>query len=204
VILVNGYSASASEVIAGSLQDYNRALIIGTPTYGKATAQIILPLDTNIDLGSQAPLHNDGSFLKLTVSRLYRVTGASVQALGVQPDVVLPSPEKAVLHREADEARALPNSSIAPNKYYRPYPPLTKAPLQAVVTAMEAQGLFKEEKHPDSASFVMTGLSDEQKWQDADPILKTTTDQIRQALQSDPYMEAAFRVACQMHKTTTE
>ncbi|TDX00852.1 S41 family peptidase [Dinghuibacter silviterrae] len=202
LLLVNGYSASASEVIAGSLQDYNRAIIIGTPTYGKATAQVILPLDTNIDLNGGASLQNSGNFIKLTVSRLYRVTGASVQALGVQPDVVLPAPAGAIEHREADEPRALLNSTIAPNKYYRPYPPLAKAPLQAVVAAMESAGLFKPGTH--SSTFVMTGPKDEQKWLEADLVLKTTTDQIRQALQGDPYMEAAYRVACQMHKSPTE
>jgi carboxyl-terminal processing protease len=202
ILLVNGYSASASEVIAGSLQDYNRALIVGTPTYGKATAQVILPLDTNIDLDGQAPMHPSDNFLKITVSRLYRVTGASVQALGVQPDVTLPLPEGTVVRREADHPRALPNTTIAPNKYYRPYPPIAKADLQAVITNMESQGLFKEGKH--TASFVMTGLADEQKWLNADPLLKTTTDQIMQALQGDPYMEAAYRVACQMHKKPSE
>ena len=50
LILVNGYSASASELVAGSLQDYNRALIVGSSTYGKATGQVVLPLDTTIDI----------------------------------------------------------------------------------------------------------------------------------------------------------
>lgn len=202
ILLVNGYSASASEVIAGSLQDYNRALVVGTPTYGKATAQVVLPLDTNISLRESAPPKTGGSFLKLTVSRLYRVTGASIQATGVQPDILLPAPAGAVFHREADEPTALPPSAVAPNKYYRPYPPLPKAALQTLAAGMEAEGLFQTRTH--TPTFTMASPSDEQKWLEADPLLKTTTEQIRQALQGDPYLEAAFRIACQMHKNSTE
>ena len=50
ILMVNGYSASASEMVAGTLQDYNRAVIVGSPTYGKATAQVVLPMDTTINL----------------------------------------------------------------------------------------------------------------------------------------------------------
>lgn len=201
ILLVNGYSASASEVIAGSLQDYNRALIVGTPTYGKASAQVILPLDTNISLGDAATLKPGSSFLKLTVSRLYRVTGASVQATGVQPDVLLPVPEGAVFRREADEPLALRPSSVDPNKYYRPYPPMSKAPLQTLASNAQGEGLFKSGT-THAPSFIMASPADEQKWLDADPVLKTASEQIRQALQEDPYLEVAFRLACQMHKTS--
>jgi carboxyl-terminal processing protease len=202
ILLVNGYSASASEVIAGSLQDYNRALIVGTPTYGKATAQVVLPLDTNISLREAPPVSEGGNFLKLTVSRLYRVTGASVQATGVQPDILLPAPAGAVFHREADEPTALAPSTVAPNKYYKPYPPIAKTDLQTLVAGMEAEGLFQKGTH--TPTFTMTSPADEQKWLEADPLLKTTTEQIKQALEEDPYLEAAFRVACQMHKNSSE
>ncbi|MFC0520300.1 carboxy terminal-processing peptidase [Mesonia maritima] len=82
VVLVNHFSASASEFFSAAMQDYNRALIVGTPTHGKASAQVILPLDeTDQDLG----------FVKLTVEKFYRSTGRSHQGIGVQPDILLPS-----------------------------------------------------------------------------------------------------------------
>lgn len=191
ILLVNGYSASASEVIAGSLQDYNRALIVGTPTYGKATAQVVLPLDTNIVYGNPGSLQPGANFIKLTISRLYRVTGASVQTLGVQPDILLPVPKGAVFRREIDEPQALPPSEVEPNKYYRPYPPIDKAPLRVLAAGIDSA----------KATFMMASPADEQKWLDVDPILKTATDQLKRILQDDPYMEVAYRVACQMHKT---
>jgi carboxyl-terminal processing protease len=193
ILLVNGYSASASEVIAGSLQDYNRALIVGTPTYGKASAQVILPLDTNINLGEAASLKPTGSFLKLTVSRLYRVTGASVQATGVQPDILLPVPPGAEFRREADAPFALSPTTVDANKYYRPYPPIVKDPLRQLVSGLGPAP---------APTFTMVIPADEQKWIGADPVLKTADEQIREILQVDPYMEVAFRVACQMQKTS--
>ena len=90
VLMVNGYSASASEMVAGTLQDYHRAVIVGTPTYGKATAQVVLPMDTTVDLQKNFTNIQSDSYLKITVSQLYRVNGTSAQATGVQPDVVLP------------------------------------------------------------------------------------------------------------------
>lgn len=192
ILLVNGYSASASEVIAGSLQDYNRALIVGTPTYGKATAQVVLPLDTNVAYANPGSLQPGANFLKLTISRLYRVTGASAQTIGVQPDILLPVPKGAVFRREIDEPQALPASVVEPNKYYRPYPPIDKSPLRALAAGIDSA----------RATFTMTSPADEQKWLDADPILKTATEQLKRILQDDPYMEVAYRVACQMHKTS--
>ncbi|MEM6515203.1 MAG: S41 family peptidase [Bacteroidota bacterium] len=81
VVLVNSFSASASELFAGVMQDYQRAIIVGSPTLGKASAQVILPLDSNRDLG----------FSKLTVEKFYRITGQSHQSQGVIPDIILPS-----------------------------------------------------------------------------------------------------------------
>ncbi|MAP55994.1 S41 family peptidase [Altibacter sp.] len=80
LLLVNGFSASASEFFAGAMQDYNRAIIVGTPTYGKSSAQTILPLSNEKSLG----------YCKITVDQFYRVTGKSLQSEGVIPDIQLP------------------------------------------------------------------------------------------------------------------
>jgi carboxyl-terminal processing protease len=145
LVLVNGSSASASEMVAGTLQDYNRALIVGSPTYGKATAQVVLPMDTTIDLEHFNPEMKASSYLKVTISKLYRVNGSTAQMAGVNPDVLLPDPPESMTQREADERFVLPPRPIAANKYYLPLPGLPVAEERAVAKkAMSAIPFFKE------------------------------------------------------------
>ncbi len=79
VVLVNGGSASASEIVAGALQDHKRAVILGTKTFGKGSVQTILPLD-------------DNSALRLTTARYFTPKGRSIQATGIVPDIVIENP----------------------------------------------------------------------------------------------------------------
>ena len=120
VIMVNGYSASASELVAGTLQDYNRAVIIGSATYGKATEQVILPLDTTVTPETIVKKQTENS-IKVTIGKIYRVNGTTAQFTGVQPDIVLPDVLDAYIDREADQPFALHPDLIAANKYYTPY-----------------------------------------------------------------------------------
>jgi carboxyl-terminal processing protease len=142
VILVNGYSASAAELVAGTLQDYNRAVIIGSPTYGKATMQVVLPMDTTANYENAGQKLSE-NYLKVTISKLYRVNGSTAQFKGVQPDIVLPDILDAYITKEAGEPYALHPSVIDANKYYTPYAPLPiKTLAEAVKTEIDTNKYF--------------------------------------------------------------
>ncbi len=101
VVLVNGGSASASEIVAGALQDHKRAVIMGTQSFGKGSVQTILPLGNN-------------TAIKLTTARYYTPSGRSIQAKGIVPDIVAEDPATAGLDnafrlREADLDKHLTN-----------------------------------------------------------------------------------------------
>lgn len=101
VVLVNGGSASASEIVAGALQDAKRAVIMGTQTFGKGSVQTILPLGNN-------------TAIKLTTARYYTPSGRSIQAKGIVPDIITEDPaaaaqEGALRLREADLEHHLTN-----------------------------------------------------------------------------------------------
>jgi len=124
-IMVNGGSASASEILAAAMQDYKRAVVIGSPTFGKGTVQKLVSVDDGLDLGTRMRLATarDAAMaapigsVKLTMQKFYRVNGGSTQQRGVVPDVLLPDPYMYVELGERRDKTALPYDVIAPATY---------------------------------------------------------------------------------------
>lgn len=102
VILINGGSASASEIVAGALQDHRRAIVVGTKSFGKGSVQSLIPL------------RGDGA-MRLTTARYYTPSGRSIQALGISPDIVVKQPVPPPVDPDAvvEEKSAVPERSEA-------------------------------------------------------------------------------------------
>jgi carboxyl-terminal processing protease len=121
IVLVNGGSASASEIVAGALQDHKRAVVMGTQTFGKGSVQTVLPLSSK-------------AAIKLTTARYYTPNGRSIQAKGIEPDIVVeetPNGGSRDRLREADLGRHLAADKDAKESKEAPKPAAPKAPEKA-------------------------------------------------------------------------
>ena len=131
VVLINGGSASASEIVAGALQDHQRAVVVGTKSFGKGSVQTIMPMQGN-------------GAMRLTTARYYTPSGRSIQALGVEPDIIVdfvrpepvdPDAEETPERRsEADLRGAISNDSLTDDE---------RAQLEADRAAQEAAAKLK-------------------------------------------------------------
>jgi len=144
-VLVNRFSASASEIFSGAIQDYGRGLIIGEQTYGKGTVQNLIDLNR---LSSQKNL-NLGQ-VKLTIAKYYRVNGGSTQNLGVVPDISYPTMIDPKDFGESSEPSALPWDEIKSadfNRYAdltKLLPEINKKHLQRISSNKDFQNLIED------------------------------------------------------------
>ncbi|MBK8623373.1 MAG: carboxy terminal-processing peptidase [Saprospiraceae bacterium] len=139
VIMVNQFSASASEIIAAAMQDYGRAIVVGTPTFGKGTVQRFFDLDRAIRGYSELkPLGN----VKMTVQKFYRINGGSTQLQGVIPDITLPDLYAHIDVGEKEYENAMTWTEIKPVKFSQNVVELTQK------NALVAKSKSRVDKHP--------------------------------------------------------
>lgn len=148
-VLVNRYSASASEIFAAAIQDYARGVIIGQQTFGKGTVQNLYSLDQYVRRPDEAGLGQ----LTLTIGKYYRVTGESTQHRGVKPDIALPSSIDTELVGESVRETALPWDTIRTTKFQ------AGAPLDSTISSLMASHNSRSKDDPDY-QYLMAGIHD--------------------------------------------
>lgn len=114
MVMINEYSASASEIFAAAIQDYSRGIVVGTQSYGKGTVQRHVGIDANMGFMMQS---NELGSLKLTLQKFYRINGGSTQLKGVQPNIMLPDLYMYGKNREQDNPTALGWDEIPKTAY---------------------------------------------------------------------------------------
>jgi len=148
-VLVNRYSASASEIFAAAIQDYARGVIIGQKTFGKGTVQNLYSLDQYV----RRPEDEGLGQLTLTIGKYYRVTGESTQHRGVVPDIALPSHIDAELIGESVRESALPWDTIRTTKFQ------AGEPLDTTISSLTANYNSRTEDDPDF-QYLVDGIRD--------------------------------------------
>jgi carboxyl-terminal processing protease len=139
VVLVDRFSASASEIFAAAIQDYRRGIVIGQQTFGKGTVQNLYELDQY----SHSQADRGLGQLTLTIGKFYRVNGGSTQHRGVIPDIALPSAIDAATIGESSRDRALPWDQIAATRFQM------SQPLDAAIAELSRYGKTELARNPD-------------------------------------------------------
>jgi carboxyl-terminal processing protease len=182
VIMVNTFSASASEIMAAAMQDYKRAIIVGSEhTYGKGTVQRIFDLDQALS-GTYASLKPFGS-VKLTTQKFYRINGGTTQLKGVVPDIVLPDLYKYVKVGEKELEKVMPWDQITP-AFYKEYPRSS-----TFVDKLKDNSLKRQKDNPTFQQIEAAALR-----------LKTRQDQTKFTLNLEKYREEQKKIQAEEQK----
>jgi len=120
LVLVDQTTASASELLAGTLKIYNRAVIVGANTFGKFTGQLILPLNREMSNANRFTAENKTGFVKVTTERTYLADGISYQAVGIKPNIELPCLFNSIDYREAGLEHSFKSDTIDKDDNFKP------------------------------------------------------------------------------------
>ncbi len=164
-VLVNRYSASASEIFAAAIQDYARGVIIGQQTFGKGTVQNLYSLDQYV----RRPDDQGLGQLTLTIGKYYRVTGESTQHRGVSPDIELPSPINAELVGESVRDSALPWDTIRTARFK------SGNPLDQTIADLAVSHQERSKLDPDFR-FLVNGIEDVEESQSRKTVSLSITE----------------------------
>ncbi|WP_337154552.1 carboxy terminal-processing peptidase [Proteus terrae] len=230
VVIVNRFSASASEIFAAAMQDYGRALIVGEQTFGKGTVQQYRPLTRVYDQMLSPDWPGLGS-VQYTIQKFYRINGGSTQLKGVTPDLFLPSFDSAEMG-ESFEDNALPWDSISPASYQlseysdklkAALTPLTEQHTKRIANDREFSYIFADiQRYNDAKAkgedkFVILNFAEREKENkeleaiklnrinerfklEGKPALKSLDDLPKDYEGPDPYLDETAKIAVDLSK----
>ncbi|MBK0170552.1 carboxy terminal-processing peptidase, partial [Salmonella enterica subsp. enterica serovar Infantis] len=221
VVLVDRFSASASEIFAAAMQDYGRALIVGEPTFGKGTVQQYRSLNRIYDQMLRPEWPALGS-VQYTIQKFYRVNGGSTQRKGVTPDIIMPTGNEETETGEKFEDNALPWDSIDAAKYVKsddlaPFgPELLKEHNARIAKDPEFQYIMKdiarfnamkdkrnivslnyaqrEKENNEEDALRLARINDRFK-REGKPLLKKLDDLPKDYQEPDPYLDETVKIA---------
>jgi carboxyl-terminal processing protease len=176
-VMIDRFSASASEIFAGAIQDYGRGLVLGTQSFGKGTVQNAIDLDQVINNTSNKVVGKENTYgqINLTVAKFYRVNGSSTQNKGVTPDINFPMIYPADKYGESAEKSALPWDEIKKSNYK----PLTS--LQPNIKTLTE----KHAKRMKSSKEYAYMLDDIKKFEESEVEKETTLNEIKMKKERD-------------------
>jgi carboxyl-terminal processing protease len=176
-VMIDRFSASASEIFAGAIQDYGRGLVLGTQSFGKGTVQNAIDLDQVINNTSNKVVGKENTYgqINLTVAKFYRVNGSSTQNKGVTPDINFPMIYPADKYGESAEKSALPWDEIKKSNYK----PLTL--LQPNIKTLTE----KHAKRMKSSKEYAYMLDDIKKFEESEVEKETTLNEIKMKKERD-------------------
>jgi carboxyl-terminal processing protease len=176
-VMIDRFSASASEIFAGAIQDYGRGLVVGTQSFGKGTVQNAIDLDQVINNTSNKVVGKENTYgqINLTVAKFYRVNGSSTQNKGVTPDINFPMIYPADKYGESAEKSALPWDEIKKSNYK----PLTS--LQPNIKTLTE----KHAKRMKSSKEYAYMLDDIKKFEESEVEKETTLNEIKMKKERD-------------------